>query len=86
MRAHKQYTPEQLRFLKLLSVQYPTVQSAGAEIIKLKTILNLPKGTEHFLSDIHGEYEAFLHILNSGSGEVRNKLDEAFKDRLTKVS
>ena len=71
MGTHKQYTPEQLRFLKLLSVQYPTVQSTGAEIIKLKTILNLPKGTEHFLSDIHGEYEAFLHILNSGSGEVR---------------
>ena len=84
MSSHKQYTPEQLRFLKLLSVQYPTVQAAGAEIIKLKTILNLPKGTEHFLSDIHGEYEAFLHILNSGSGEVRNKLDEAFKERLTK--
>ena len=84
MHPQKTFTAEQLRFLKLLSVQYPTVQSAGAEIIKLKTILNLPKGTEHFMSDIHGEYEAFLHILNSGSGEVRNKLDETFEDRLSR--
>ena len=83
MQLNKTFTPEQLRYLKLLSVQYPTVQAAGAEIIKLKTILNLPKGTEHFMSDIHGEYEAFLHILNSGSGEVRNKLDETFEDRLS---
>ena len=83
MHTQKTFTPEQLRFLNLLSVQYPTVQTAGAEIIKLKTILNLPKGTEHFMSDIHGEYEAFLHILNSGSGEIRNKLDETFEDRLT---
>ena len=84
MHTNNHYTPEQLRYLKLLSLQYPTVQAAGAEIIRLKTILNLPKGTEHFISDIHGEYEAFLHILNSGSGEVRNKLDEAFEDRLSK--
>ena len=83
MHAHKVYTPEQLRYLKLLALQYPTVQAAGAEVIRLKTILNLPKGTEHFMSDIHGEYEAFLHILNSGSGEIRNKLDETFEDRLT---
>ena len=84
MHTHVNFTPDQLRYLKLLALRYPTVQSAGAEIIKLKTILNLPKGTEHFMSDIHGEHEAFLHILNSGSGEVRNKLDETFEDRLTK--
>ena len=84
MHTHVNFTPDQLRYLKLLALRYPTVQSAGAEIIKLKTILNLPKGTEHFMSDIHGEYEAFLHILNSGSGEVRNKLDETFENRLTK--
>jgi len=78
------FTPEQLRYLELLAFQYPTVQAAGAKIIKLKTILNLPKGTEHFMSDIHGEYEAFLHILNSGSGEVRNKLDETFENRLSR--
>ena len=84
MYTHTTFTPEQLRYLNLLSVQYPTVQAAGAEIIKLKTILNLPKGTEYFMSDIHGEHEAFLHILNSGSGEVRNKLDETFRDRLSR--
>ena len=85
LHTHKTYTPEQLRYLKLLSLQYPTVQAAGAEIIRLKTILNLPKGTEYFMSDIHGEYEAFLHILNSGSGEIRNKLDETFENRLSKM-
>ena len=85
MHSHKTYTPEQLRYLNLLSQQYPTIQAAGAEIIRLKTILNLPKGTEYFMSDIHGEYEAFLHILNSGSGEIRNKLDETFENRLSRI-
>ena len=70
------FTPEQLHYLRLLSKQFPTVQAAGTEVIRLNAILNLPKGTEHFMSDIHGEHEAFLHILNSGSGEVRNKLDD----------
>ena len=59
------FSPERLRYLQLLSKQHPTVQSASTQIIKLKAILNLPKGTEHFMSDIHGEYDAFLHILNS---------------------
>ena len=77
------FTPEQLHYLRLLSKQFPTVQAAGAEIIKLKTILNLPKGTEHFMSDIHGEHEAFLHILNSGSGEVKEKLEELFGNAMT---
>ena len=72
------FTPEQLHYLRLLSKQYPTVQAAGSEIIKLRTVLNLPKGTEHFMSDIHGEHEAFLHIMNSGSGEIREKLKELF--------
>lgn len=75
--------PERLRLLQLLSKQYPTIQSASAEIIRLKTILNLPKGTEHFMSDIHGEHEAFLHILNSCSGEVREKLDELFGEEMS---
>ena len=70
--------PEQLRYLQLLAKQYPTVQAASTEIIKLQAVLNLPKGTEHFMSDIHGEYEAFLHILNSCSGEVKEKLAEVF--------
>ena len=61
MQKKTEFTPEQLHFLRLLGKQYPTVQAAGAEIINLQAIMNLPKGTEHFISDIHGEYEAFLH-------------------------
>lgn len=77
------YHPDQLRYLQLLAQQYPTVQAASTEIIRLRTILNLPKGTEYFMSDIHGEYEAFQHILNSCSGEIRNKLDEHFGNTLS---
>ncbi|MDE6591280.1 MAG: fructose-1,6-bisphosphatase, partial [Oscillospiraceae bacterium] len=70
------FTPEKLEYLKLLSRQYPTVQEASTEIINLRAIQNLPKATEHFISDVHGEYEAFQHILNSASGVVRVKIDE----------
>ena len=77
------FTAEQLHYLRLLSKQYPTVQVAGTEIIRLQAILNLPKPTEHFMSDIHGEHEAFLHILNSGSGEVKEKLEELFGNSMT---
>ena len=83
MDAKRTFTPEQLHYLRLLSKQYPTVQAAGSEIINLRAILNLPKGTEHFMSDIHGEHEAFLHILNSCSGEVKDKLDELFGATMT---
>ncbi len=83
MDAKRVFTPEQLHYLRLLSRQYPTVQAAGTEIIRLKAILNLPKATEHFMSDIHGEHEAFLHILNSGSGEVKEKLEELFGNSMT---
>ncbi len=83
MDAKRTFTPEQLHYLRLLSKQYPTVQAAGTEIINLRAILNLPKGTEHFMSDIHGEHEAFLHILNSCSGEVKDKLDELFGTTMT---
>ena len=79
------FQPNELHFLQLLARQYPTVQAASTEIIRLRSILNLPKATEYFMSDIHGEYEAFLHILNSCSGEIRNKLDEHFGDSLTPV-
>ncbi len=72
------YTPEQLRYLRLLSLQYPTIEQAATEVLRLRAILNLPKGTEHFMSDIHGEYEAFLHILNSCSGEIKVKITELF--------
>ena len=72
------FSPERLRYLELLAKQYPTVQAASTKIINLRAILNLPKGTEHFMSDIHGEYDAFQHILNSCSGEVKQKLNEVF--------
>ena len=80
----KNTTPD-LRYLKMLSRQYPTVQAASSEIINLQTILNLPKGTEHFISDVHGEYEAFLHILNSASGVVREKVDALFATSVSKA-
>ena len=79
----KTFSPEKLRYLQLLSQQYPTVQDASTEIIRLQSILNLPKGTEHFMSDIHGEYDAFLHILNSCSGEVKEKLKDIFGTSLS---
>ena len=56
---------DQLKYLELLSEKFPTTQAAFTEIINLEAILNLPKGTEHFISDVHGEYEAFKHILNN---------------------
>ena len=79
-------SPEDLRYLQMLSRQYPTVQAASSEIVNLQAILNLPKGTEHFLSDVHGEYEAFLHILNSASGVVREKVDQLFASRASSSS
>lgn len=69
---------EDLRYLNLLSRSFPTVAAASTEIINLEAILNLPKGTEHFLSDLHGEYEAFQHVLKNASGTVRRKVDEIF--------
>ena len=77
------FTDEQLRYLRMLSKQYPTVQAASKELVRLNAVLNLPKGTEHFMSDIHGEYDAFLHILNSCSGEVKEKLKEIFGTSLS---
>ena len=79
----KKFTQEQLRYLRLLAKQYPTVHAASKEIINLSAVLNLPKATEHFMSDIHGEYEAFFHIFNSCSGEVRSKVDEVFGNALS---
>jgi fructose-1,6-bisphosphatase-3 len=70
-------------YLKLLAETYPSIQTASSEIIKLQALLNLPKGTEHFLSDIHGEHEAFLHLLRSSSGSLRRRIDELFHDDLT---
>ena len=85
MKLKNTFTAEELRYLRLLARQYPTVQAASTEIINLQAILNLPKGTEHFISDIHGEYEAVLHILNSCSGVVKEKLDELFGTSLPRA-
>lgn len=75
-------TPESiindLRYLQLLSRSFPTLADASTEIINLEAILNLPKGTEHFLTDIHGEYEAFQHVLKNASGAVKRKVNEIF--------
>ena len=76
-------TERELKLLQQMAREYPTVQAASAEIINLTAILNLPKGTEHFMSDIHGEHEAFLHILNNGSGAVAEKIQSALGDSLT---
>ena len=84
MKQKKSFSQEELRYLKLLAQQYPTVQAASSEIINLQAILNLPKGTEHFISDVHGEHEAFLHILNSCSGVIREKVDDLFASTISK--
>lgn len=71
------------RHLKLLSKQYTNVEQVSEEIINLQAILNLPKGTELFLSDIHGEYGSFSHILNNGSGIIKNKIEDIFSNQIT---
>lgn len=75
-------TPQQ-KFLKLLARDYPTTAAATQEIINLQAILKLPKPTEHFMSDLHGEYEAFTHILSSASGVIREKVDRVLGERLS---
>ena len=70
------------RYLERLSELYPTIADASTEIINLEAILNLPKGTEHFLTDIHGEYEAFSHVLKNGAVAVKLKIDDGFGNTL----
>lgn len=74
-----------LSYLKLLAQRYPSIQAACSEIINLSANLQLPKGTEHFLSDIHGEYEAFSHVLKSGSGSIKRKIDEMYAEELSEA-
>ncbi len=89
MTAQSNITPESivadLRYLQLLSRSFPTIAAASTEIINLEAILNLPKGTEHFLTDIHGEYEAFQHVLKNASGAVKRKVNEIFGHTLREV-
>lgn len=72
-----------LRYLNLLSKEFPTIAAASTEIINLEAILNLPKGTEHFLTDIHGEYESFSHVLKNGSGNIKRKIMEVYGEVLS---
>ena len=78
------YSDSEIKYLELLAEKFPSVQDVCTEIINLQAILNLPKGTEHFLSDLHGEYEAFLHILKNASGVIKAKIDETFQNSMTK--
>lgn len=73
---------EDLRYLQLLARSFPSVADASTEIINLEAILNLPKGTEHFLTDIHGEYQAFNHVLKNASGAIKRKVNEIFNNTL----
>lgn len=77
-------SPAERKYLGLLAEKFPTTQSVFTEVINLEAILNLPKGTEHFVSDVHGEYEAFEHILNNCSGVIRERVGQAFAMELTR--
>ncbi|MEX0771546.1 MAG: fructose-1,6-bisphosphatase [Balneolales bacterium] len=80
---YKSFSEEKKRYLGLLAEQYPSIRTASTEIINLSAILELPKGTEHFVSDVHGEYESFLHVLRNGSGSIKRSIDEIFQDTLS---
>ncbi|MDD2584137.1 MAG: fructose-1,6-bisphosphatase [Bacteroidales bacterium] len=75
----------ELKYLRLLSKSFPTISDATTEIINLEAIMNLPKGTEHFLTDIHGEHEAFAHVLKNASGVIRKKVEDIFGHTLRDV-
>ena len=79
MMTETKYTADTIKYLRLLSEKYPSKRSVTREIINLNAILNLPKGTEHFMSDLHGEFEAFRHILNNCSGVVREKVEKLYE-------
>lgn len=74
------FSEQERRYLSLLAKKYPTIESAGGEIINLQAILNLPKGTEHFVSDIHGEYDPFSHVLRNASGVIKDLIERTFGD------
>lgn len=83
METCKTYSPQYVRYLELLAKEYPNQAATFTEIINLQAIVNLPKGTEHFMSDLHGEYEAFYHILNNCSGVIREKVEMIFANSMT---
>lgn len=77
------FTPQEIRYLQLLRKQYKTIQEASAEVAHLRAVLRLPKGTEHFLSDLHGEHAAFLHILHNASGVIKRKINDLYANILS---
>lgn len=79
---YKHANQQDIKYLELLSQSFPTIADASTEIINLQAILHLPKGTEHFLADIHGEYEAFQHVLKNASGNIKRKVNELFGNTL----
>lgn len=76
------FSQNETHYLQLLAQQYPSIRAASTEIINLSAMLELPKGTEHFISDVHGEYEAFLHVLRNGSGSIKRRIEEVFQNTL----
>lgn len=76
---------KKIDYLKLISKRYPNIDLVSKEIINLSAIINLPKGTEHFLTDLHGEYESFSHVLRNASGVIRRKIDETFENRINET-
>jgi len=79
----EQFSAQDIRYLQLLRKQYRTIQEASAEVAHLQAVLHLPKGTEHFLSDLHGEHAAFLHILHNASGVIKRKIRDLYRDLLS---
>ena len=82
MKNNQKKTESDLRYLQLLSQTFPTIADASTEIINLQAILNLPKGTEHFLADVHGEYKSFQHVLRNASGNIKRKVNDIFGNEM----
>ena len=78
----KLFTDMKMKYLKLLSKTYKNIDQTSSKIIDLKAVLNMPKATEHFVSDIHGEYDSFSHVIKNGSGVIKNYIEELFSDTL----
>ena len=86
MRTENEEIRDHLKYLALLARDYPSQAAAASEIISTQALLKLPKGTEHFMSDLHGENEAFVHILNSASGVIREKVDIVLGDTIPEAA
>jgi fructose-1,6-bisphosphatase-3 len=82
MSKHREDIERDMRYLQLLAQSFPTIADASTEVINLQAILNLPKGTEHFLADLHGAYEAFQHVIRNASGNIKRKVNEIFGNEL----